>query len=331
MSPLRRVTLATRCLLRLAVTALVAMLFAGCQAGVVNTEKPDGAGTEEPDAGAECYRPRQGCVTDEARWTDDGRLEITYTNNCKGKIVLRSCMRRSHSHPLAAINAETCEDYWFLLAGGWKESHTSVTDELTGEYSYRYNGVSESAYESCKVPGWNDPMFETTGLKAGKPTDPELPGTSDDGGTIGEASEVPTVMYGEESLNKRIGVVNIHADGQPAGATFTINVDVRDHECEDGDQVAILVRRSSDWEEVFRGEILNRWQSRSFTATVGYHYTIAAIALNGTGFKGNCSHADRNTGQMRVYGSGSLAFFQYAKWDAPGGSGSVGVVNVIPR
>ena len=108
---------------------------------------------------------------------------------------------------------------------------------------------------------------------------------------------------------------------------MAIEVGARDHQCEDGDRVEIRVYDGSSWRTVFSDEINNSWQTRTFDATVGNHYTVIAIALNGTGFKGSCSYRDANTGEMRVsYGGRERT----TRWQAPGGSASVGVINVTP-
>ena len=87
------------------------------------------------------------------------------------------------------------------------------------------------------------------------------------------------------------------------------------------------MERTNSWEVILEGEIFNNWQTRYFNATVGYHYTILAYAVNGTGFKGNCSHIDANSGEMFV---GYNGLGEYSRWEAPGGDGSVGVINISP-
>lgn len=154
-----------------------------------------------------------------------------------------------------------------------------------------------------------------------------VPETAPDGGTVGTTTTVPDdIEYQGETLNTEIGVVTLSTDRQP-GDQVTIDVSVRDHACEDGDRVSIQVLRDSTWETVFTGEIFNPWQRTSFSATVGYHYTVVAIALNGTGFKGNCDHVDLNSGEMSVSYDGRG---ETTSWLAPGGSGSAGVINVRP-
>ena len=151
-------------------------------------------------------------------------------------------------------------------------------------------------------------------------------GRAPDGGRAGVATTVPALTYNGNQLNDRIGIVNVET-GLQQGQQISIEVSVRDHACEDGDIVEIQVEGVSGWNTIFNGEIFNQAQVRTFDATVGYHYRIIAIAINGTGFKGNCSHADVNTGEMTVrYGNVQAN----ALWEAPGGSGSAGVINVMP-
>jgi hypothetical protein len=145
-------------------------------------------------------------------------------------------------------------------------------------------------------------------------------------GGLGVLNTVPDVTYRGNPANKEIGVVDL-GTARPRDASVAIAVGARDHQCEDGDRVEIRVYDGSSWKTVFSDEITNSWQTRTFDATVGYHYTVIAIALNGTGFKGPCSYADSNTGEMRVsYGGHERT----ARWSAPGGSASVGVINVTP-
>ena len=181
------------------------------------------------------------------------------------------------------------------------------------------------------------------------PVAAEPPAALPDGGHFGVSDTVPDVTYQGETLNKRFGVTTLET-GKRVGDKVSIEVSLRDHACEDGDIVSIQIRRASDWEELFNGEILRRWQDRIFEATVGYHYVIIAVAVNGTGYKvgietrdgcgflfdppplntpspGYSNFLDINSGEMRVvYGSSS----ETARWKAPGGSGSAGVINVTP-
>lgn len=164
-------------------------------------------------------------------------------------------------------------------------------------------------------PGPTAPTTPTT-------PEPSLPARASDGGRLGTTNSVPSLG----TFNKRLGVVTLAVGGQP-GNTVRIEVSVRDHECEDGDNISVRVERSDSWERVFDGEIFNRWQTRYVGVTVGYHYTILAYANNGTGFKGSCGHQDENTGEMFV---GHNDRGKTVRWNAPGGGGSVGVVNIVP-
>ena len=82
------------------------------------------------------------------------------------------------------------------------------------------------------------------------------------------------------------------------GTTGTLKICVRDHECEDGDKIRVDVEGRS----IFSGEIDNDWDCYTLTVWAGESYAVELTALNGTGYKGNCSHRDANTGEIRVTG-----------------------------
>ena len=42
--------------------------------------------------------------------------------------------------------------------------------------------------------------------------------------------------------------------------------------------------------------------------------TVEIFAINGTGFKGNCSHSDANTGAIRVRVSSPIRVKMHTKW-----------------
>ena len=92
-----------------------------------------------------------------------------------------------------------------------------------------------------------------------------------------------------------------------------VNVCVRDHECEDGDEVRVSVNGSI----VLRGEIVNEWACRAVPVTEGRN-SIELYAINGTGRKGDCSYADANTGEIRVEGEN----IETQTWRHRGGAGS---------
>ncbi len=82
------------------------------------------------------------------------------------------------------------------------------------------------------------------------------------------------------------------------GDSTEINICVRDHGCEDGDQVRVTV----DGSRIYSGEIDNDWDCEDINVQAGSDYVIELFAINGTGRKGNCSCADINTGEIRVGG-----------------------------
>ena len=97
---------------------------------------------------------------------------------------------------------------------------------------------------------------------------------------------------------------------------------MRDHECEDGDQVRVSVNGSAP----LGGEIFNEWNCRSISLREGRH-DMELYAVNGTGYKGNCSHIDGNTGELRVTGEDS----QTQSWRHRGGKGSKANIEVTVR
>ena len=102
---------------------------------------------------------------------------------------------------------------------------------------------------------------------------------------------------------------------------YEVEVCVRDHECEDGDQVRVSVNGSAP----LGGEIFNEWNCRSISLREGRH-DIELYAVNGTGYKGNCSHIDGNT-ELRVTGEDS----QTQSWRHRGGKGSKANIEVTVR
>ena len=85
---------------------------------------------------------------------------------------------------------------------------------------------------------------------------------------------------------------------QIEGEKGTIDICVRDHECEDGDAISVDVGGRN----VFNGEIVNEAMCSAVEVEAGRDYVIELTALNGTGFKGACNFADANTGEILVRG-----------------------------
>ena len=98
------------------------------------------------------------------------------------------------------------------------------------------------------------------------------------------------------------------------GRTGSLKVCVRDHECEDGDKIRVEV----DGRSIFSGEIDNDWDCYTLDVWAGGSYAVELTALNGTGYKGDCSHADANTGEIRVTGENT----ETQVWRHRGGAGS---------
>ena len=156
------------------------------------------------------------------------------------------------------------------------------------------------------------------------------PALSTDGGFLGHVSTVARPPNAPDWNTFGPVSVNIPT-ATTVGERGTITIRVRDHQCEDGDRVAIMVynAQSRSWTEIFRGEIFNHWQTRTYAVTAGYHYIVDVHALNGTGFKGNCSYANVNTGEVFI--SNSLDSGSGAVWETTGGAGSRTAVNVHVR
>ena len=100
-----------------------------------------------------------------------------------------------------------------------------------------------------------------------------------------------------------------------------IEMCVRDYQCEDGDQIRVSVNGN----QVFEGELLKyEWSDEKqcfpVPVNVGAN-TVTLRALNGTGGRGNCSHANLNTGEIRIHG-------QEQAWQHVGGAGSSANINV---
>ncbi len=110
------------------------------------------------------------------------------------------------------------------------------------------------------------------------------------------------------------------------GATGSLEICVRDHKCEDGDEISVDVEGRT----IFSGEIVNEWDCQTIEVRGGETYEVELTALNGTGYKGNCSYIDENTGEIRVTGENT----ETQVWRHRGGAGSkaqIIVETVKPR
>ena len=98
---------------------------------------------------------------------------------------------------------------------------------------------------------------------------------------------------------------------------------VRDHECEDGDAVEVSVNGVA----ILKTEL----QHKQFCADVNLspgRNSIKLLALNGTGYKGNCGYHDANTGEIAVRPLNNSRYFQTQTWQHRGGGGSSAHINV---
>ena len=102
----------------------------------------------------------------------------------------------------------------------------------------------------------------------------------------------------------------------PASCSRQVQLCVRDHQCEDGDEISVSVNGSS----VFSGELFNAPQCFDVPVRQGTN-SVRLLALNGTGYKGNCGHQDENTGEIRINDTSQ-------QWSHSGGTGSTANLNV---
>ncbi len=98
------------------------------------------------------------------------------------------------------------------------------------------------------------------------------------------------------------------------GTTGSLEICVRDHKCEDGDEISVDVEGRT----IFSGEIVNDWDCQTIEVRGGETYQVELTALNGTGYKGACSFIDENTGEIRVTGENT----ETQVWRHRGGVGS---------
>jgi hypothetical protein len=113
------------------------------------------------------------------------------------------------------------------------------------------------------------------------------------------------------------------------GGSPVVDVCINDTQCEDGDILAVSV----NGREVMREEIFNRPSCKRVPVNSG-HNVISIYAVNGTGYKGNCSFTNRNTGQIAVHpvdARGQRENPQSQSWSVPGGAGSSSSMVVTVR
>ena len=107
----------------------------------------------------------------------------------------------------------------------------------------------------------------------------------------------------------------------PSSCPTEVQVCVRDHQCEDGD----IARVEVNGRLVFSGELFNQWSCHNAPVQAGRN-VVEFLAVNGTGFKGQCDHSNVNTGQLRIIGGNTG---ETQTWSHAGGSGSTANLNVV--
>ena len=140
--------------------------------------------------------------------------------------------------------------------------------------------------------------------------------TATDAGGL-SATQTFTVEV-EEDETDRIDDFNV---GIPSSCPREVEICVRDHQCEDGDQIRVSVNGGV----VFSGELFNAADCRIVPVREGTN-SVELFAINGTGFKGACDHADVNTGEITI--RGSTASVETQNWLHSGGTGSRANLNV---
>lgn len=126
----------------------------------------------------------------------------------------------------------------------------------------------------------------------------------------------------DASLNQQL------ADWGNFSAKFTaqgqryVSVCMRDNECEDGDILALTLNGA----EIARSELFNAPRCFDVPVKQGTNF-LGVYAVNGTGFKGSCGHADRNTGEVTV--SGATGGGGKQTYSVRGGQGSYGSLTIV--
>lgn len=109
-----------------------------------------------------------------------------------------------------------------------------------------------------------------------------------------------------------------------------LEICVSDYECEDGDRVSVTIDGRSIFSnhELFNVPSCRHVDLNSVAggqAVSGERFNIRLTANNGTGYKGNCSHRNVNTGRISVSGGGGSD-----TWQVRGGSGTSSSVTFQP-
>ena len=140
-------------------------------------------------------------------------------------------------------------------------------------------------------------------------------------GTYSYSACVDPVMYESNTANNcteldkkvfvRARAGNEYDISIPEGCPLEVEICVWDSRCEDGDEVQVNLNGS----ELFSTELFVESKiCHTGTVSVGRN-SLVINPLNGTGFKGECDHANSNSGAAEVRGSNTASF----SWIRPAG------------
>ena len=284
-----------------------------------------------------------------------GAMNVEFTGGNGNRLNLASGKQARISIPLAS--GRRPEDapksiplyYWSDATGYWVEEGTATLERTAGG-KWAYTGSvghfstwnADVLYELITMKGCvqdqqGKPVKNVEVTARGKDYVGSSKATTDVDGRFEiavrpdseiELSAVAGPVYSDArtmrtegddlSLNRCLVV----ADGQGlrdfpmkiTGTTGSLEICVRDHKCEDGDEISVDVEGRT----IFSGEIVNDWDCQTIEVQGGETYQVELTALNGTGYKGNCSFIDENTGEIRVTGENT----ETQVWRHRGGAGS---------
>ena len=285
-----------------------------------------------------------------------GAMNVEFTGANGNRLNLGSGKQASISIPLAS--GRRPEDspksiplyYWSDAMGYWVEEGEAVL-ERTADGKWAYTGSvghfstwnADAAYESITMMGCvqdqqGQPVRNAEVTARGKDYVGSSKATTDVDGRFEIAvrpdsevelsaaadgplySDARTMRSGSNDLSLGRCLTVTGDQGiqdfpmKIKGATGSLEICVRDHECEDGDKISVDVEGRT----IFSGEIDNDRDCQTIEVRGGQSYVVELTALNGTGYKGNCSHADANTGEIRVTGENT----ETQVWRHRGGAGS---------
>lgn len=251
------------------------------------------------------------------------RTERTFQRSVLMILSLAAMLSPAHD-----VLAQAEHDYIFCLQTNWDRDARYYTDIFRGDYSFT-TGYENDFHDHLEANGLDIPRRSSYCFF---------------GDTQG-AAEAKFLRHikKDESNGYRVVRTKWSPGASPARTTdggsfaarplqdfhvsvpsspYEVQVCVRDHECEDGDRVRVSV----NGRVLLSTEIVNRWFCQEVPLRAGRH-DIELYAINGTGYKGNCSFADGNTGEIRVTGKNS----QTQSWRHRGGKGSSARIVVTVR